>query len=108
MGRTVTELTPIVILNAYSRGIFPMAESRDDDEIFWLDPKIRGVMPLDGFHISRSLKKKLLREPYDIKINTDFTGVVEGCADRDETWINKCSRVAQMHPKLLWFIWCPG
>ena len=82
------ELTPLVILNAYSRGIFPMAESREDDEIFWLDPKRRGVIPLDQFHISRSLRKTLLREPYDIRVNTAFNEVVMGCAEREETWIN--------------------
>ncbi|MEP5758883.1 MAG: leucyl/phenylalanyl-tRNA--protein transferase [Litoreibacter sp.] len=81
-------LTPGLILNAYSRGIFPMAEGRDDPEIYWLDPKRRGVIPLDNFHMSRSLRKKIRREPYDIKVNTDFSGVLEGCADRDETWIN--------------------
>ena len=83
-----TDLTPLVLLNAYSRGIFPMAESRDSDEIFWLDPKQRGIIPLDGFHISRSLRRTLLREPYEIKVNTAFEQVVHGCADRDETWIN--------------------
>ena len=82
------ELTPSLILNAYSRGIFPMAESRDDDGLFWLDPERRGVIPLDGFHISRSLRKVILREPYQIKIDSDFVGVIEGCADRTETWIN--------------------
>lgn len=65
-----------------------MAERRDDDEIFWLDPKRRGIMPLDGFHISRRLRRTIRAEPYQITINTDFTGVVEGCADREETWIN--------------------
>jgi leucyl/phenylalanyl-tRNA--protein transferase len=82
------ELTPELILNAYAQGIFPMAESRDDDGLFWLDPQERGVMPLDGFHISRSLRKAILRAPYQIKVDTDFAGVIEGCADRDETWIN--------------------
>lgn len=82
------ELTPDLILNAYAQGIFPMAESRDDDELFWLDPTERGVMPLDGFHISRSLRKMILRQPYQVKIDTDFAGVIRGCADRDETWIN--------------------
>lgn len=65
-----------------------MAESREDDGLFWLDPEQRGVIPLDGFHISRSLKKTLLRERFEIKIDTDFVGVIEGCADRSETWIN--------------------
>ena len=81
-------LTPNLILNAYAQGIFPMAESREDDELFWLDPDVRGVIPLDGFHISRSLRKTILREPYQIKIDTDFAGVIKGCADREETWIN--------------------
>ncbi len=82
------ELTPALVLNAYARGIFPMAESRDDDGLFWLDPETRGIIPLDGFHISRSLRKDILRERYRVTINRDFAGVVEGCADRVETWIN--------------------
>lgn len=82
------ELTPELILSAYAQGIFPMAESRDDDGLFWLDPEMRGVIPLDGFHISRSLRKDILRERYQIKVDTDFAGVIAGCADRDETWIN--------------------
>ncbi|MEP3345311.1 MAG: leucyl/phenylalanyl-tRNA--protein transferase [Litoreibacter sp.] len=85
---TALELTPDLILNAYAQGIFPMAESRDDDSLFWLDPQLRGVMPLDQFHISKSLRKTIRREPYQIKIDTDFAGVIEGCADREETWIN--------------------
>ena len=82
------ELTPELILSAYAQGIFPMAESREEDELFWLDPEFRGVLPLEGFHISRSLRKTILREPFQIKIDTDFAGVIEGCADRAETWIN--------------------
>ncbi len=81
-------LTPELILTAYARGIFPMSESRDDQDLFWVDPDRRGVINLDDFHISRSLRKTILREPYDIRINTDFAGVVEGCANREETWIN--------------------
>lgn len=84
-----SDLTPTLVLNAYARGIFPMAESAEDDAIFWLDPDRRGVIPLDGFHISRSLRKTILRDPFDIRIDTDFPGVIEGCADRDETWINR-------------------
>ncbi|SFR51897.1 leucyl/phenylalanyl-tRNA--protein transferase [Litoreibacter janthinus] len=82
------ELTPALILSGYAQGIFPMAESRDDDRLFWLDPELRGIIPLDGFHISRSLRKTILREPYQIKVDSDFAGVIEGCADREETWIN--------------------
>jgi len=81
-------LTPDLILTAYARGIFPMSDSREDDDIFWVDPDHRGIIGLNDFHISRSLRKTILREPYDIRINTDFAGVVEGCANREETWIN--------------------
>lgn len=81
-------ITPDLLLHAYASGVFPMAESRDDPEIFWVDPQRRGIMPLDGFHISRSLARKLRQEPFQIRANTDFLGVVEGCADRPDTWIN--------------------
>ncbi len=81
-------LTPELLLHAYSIGIFPMAEHRDDPDIFWVDPKKRGVFPLDRFHISRSLARRMRRGGYEISINRDFTGVVDSCADRPETWIN--------------------
>ncbi|MEM9434970.1 MAG: leucyl/phenylalanyl-tRNA--protein transferase [Pseudomonadota bacterium] len=83
-----SSLTPSLVLSAYARGIFPMSESREDQEIFWVDPTLRGIIPLDGFHISRSLRKSLLRSSYDIRIDTAFMDVVSACADRDETWIN--------------------
>lgn len=81
-------LSPDLLLHAYSIGIFPMAEHRDDPEVFWVDPKLRGIIPLDGFHISRSLARRMRRMPFTISINRDFAGVVDGCADRAETWIN--------------------
>lgn len=81
-------LTPEILLRAYAIGIFPMAESRDGAEIHWVDPKRRGVFPLDGFHISRSLAKHILTAEYRISVNAAFAQVVEGCADRPETWIN--------------------
>lgn len=81
-------LTPEILLRGYSVGIFPMAEHRDDAEIFWVDPKRRGIIPLDGFHISRSLRRRLIRGGYRISINTAFAAVLDGCADRAETWIN--------------------
>ncbi|ALG90947.1 MULTISPECIES: leucyl/phenylalanyl-tRNA--protein transferase [Actibacterium] len=86
MGRQ--NLTPEVLLNAYAAGVFPMAESRDDPEVFWVDPRRRGIFPLDNFHISRSLRRRILKEEYSIRTNTDFAGVLCGCAERDETWIN--------------------
>lgn len=81
-------LTPDLLLRAYSVGIFPMSESREDDSVFWVDPQMRGIIPLGGFHISRSLARTIRRMPYSVHVNCDFTGTVAGCADRDETWIN--------------------
>ena len=81
-------LSPELLLHGYSIGIFPMAEHRDDAEIFWVDPKRRGIMPLDGFRISRSLARRMRRSDYRVSIDADFAGVVDGCADRAETWIN--------------------
>ncbi|MGZ2257412.1 leucyl/phenylalanyl-tRNA--protein transferase [Roseobacter sp. A03A-229] len=82
-------LTPDVLMQGYATGIFPMAEHRDDPEIFWVDPQRRGVMPLDGFHASRSLRRAMRNTPFHITIDQDFEGVVEGCADRIDTWINE-------------------
>lgn len=82
------EMTPQLLLAGYASGVFPMAESRDDSEIFWVDPHHRGIFPLDSFRISRSLARRLRRQDYSIRVNTDFEGVLAGCADRQETWIN--------------------
>jgi len=82
------EITPQLLLQAYAAGIFPMSEGRDDPNLFWVEPKRRGIIPLDGFHISRSLARKIRQNPFEIRINSDFAGVVAACADRDETWIN--------------------
>lgn len=92
-------LTPEILLHAYTQGIFPMAESRDDPEVFWVDPRRRGVLPLEGFHLSRSLSRRLRKPNYDVDINMDFLGVVDACADRDETWINEEIRAlyAELH-----------
>lgn len=84
----MSELTPELLLHGYSIGIFPMAEHRDDPEVFWVDPRRRGVMPLDGFHISRSLAKAMRKSDLDLRIDQDFDGVVAACADRADTWIN--------------------
>ena len=81
-------LDPETLLRAYAIGIFPMAESRDDPEIHWVDPRRRGVVPLDGFHISRSLNRRIRTCGWKVTVDRDFAGVVDGCADREETWIN--------------------
>ncbi|WP_282022112.1 leucyl/phenylalanyl-tRNA--protein transferase [Ruegeria faecimaris] len=82
-------LSPELLLHGYSIGIFPMAEHRDDPDLFWVDPKFRGIFPLDGFHISRSLARRIRNCGYTVSINRDFAGVVDGCADRTDTWINQ-------------------
>lgn len=82
-------LTPDLLLHGYSIGIFPMAENRGDSDIFWVDPRRRGILPLDRFHMSRSLRKTILRGGYSISVNTCFADVVDGCADRADTWINE-------------------
>jgi leucyl/phenylalanyl-tRNA--protein transferase len=81
-------LTPDLLLHGYSIGIFPMAEARDDPDIFWVDPRRRGVIPLEGFRISRSLARAIRSDRMSVSVNRDFAGVVDGCAERDETWIN--------------------
>ncbi|MDT8853679.1 leucyl/phenylalanyl-tRNA--protein transferase [Paracoccaceae bacterium Fryx2] len=82
------DLTPDILLRAYAAGIFPMAENRESPRIHWVDPRRRGVLPLDGFHISRSLAHRIRTWRYRVEINTDFTAVLHGCADRPDTWIN--------------------
>ena len=82
------QLTPELLLSAYASGIFPMAEGRDSTEVFWVDPRHRGILPLDGFHVSRTLSKRLRKGDYRIALSTDLDAVLDGCADRDETWIN--------------------
>ncbi|MCT4373394.1 leucyl/phenylalanyl-tRNA--protein transferase [Yangia mangrovi] len=81
-------LSPELLLQAYRAGIFPMAEHRDDPELFWVDPRRRGVIPINGFRISRSLARRLRREDYEVTFDRDFDGVIDACADRRETWIN--------------------
>jgi leucyl/phenylalanyl-tRNA--protein transferase len=81
-------LTPTLLLRAYAAGVFPMAESSGSDAVFWVDPRKRGILPLNGFHLSRSLRKRLLRDDYVVRIDRAFEAVIEGCAARPETWIN--------------------
>ncbi|WP_294614853.1 leucyl/phenylalanyl-tRNA--protein transferase [uncultured Roseovarius sp.] len=81
-------LSPAILLKAYAAGVFPMSEHRDDPEIFWVDPHLRGVLPLDGFHISRSLARAMRRGGYRATLDRDFEAVLRGCADRPDTWIN--------------------
>jgi leucyl/phenylalanyl-tRNA--protein transferase len=86
--RGASALTAEDLLRAYAAGIFPMAESRDDPAVHWVDPLRRGVFPLNGFVVSRSLARAIRRDDYDVTVDSDFAGVVDACADRPETWIN--------------------
>jgi leucyl/phenylalanyl-tRNA--protein transferase len=83
---------PRELLDCYRRGVFPMADARDDPQLFLVDPDLRGVLPLDRFHLSRSLRKSVRRDVFEIRINTCFSRVMELCAevapDRPNTWIN--------------------
>jgi leucyl/phenylalanyl-tRNA--protein transferase len=85
-------LTPEILLRAYRVGIFPMAESADDPELFWVDPKRRGIIPLDGFHLSRRLRRVVRQERFEVRVDSDFAGTLAACAEatdkRPNTWIN--------------------
>ena len=86
------EITPEVLLRAYACGIFPMAESADDPTLFWVEPEMRGVIPLDGFRISSRLARTVRSDAFTVTVNTAFKAVISGCASpqrgRDDTWIN--------------------
>ena len=92
MARRRFEITPELLLRAYTAGLFPMAETRAADRLFWLDPERRGVLPLDGFHLPRRLLRTVLSGPYRVSVDTDFPAVIAACArpapGREETWIN--------------------
>jgi leucyl/phenylalanyl-tRNA---protein transferase len=86
------QLSPELLLRAYAVGIFPMAESRSAQEIHWIDPDRRGILPLDGMHVPRRLKRRLRRDDFEVSCDTAFGQVIRACAlpspGRRETWIN--------------------
>lgn len=81
-------LDPDLLLRAYSIGIFPMADSREASEVFWVEPRQRAILPLNRFHLSRSLRKTLRADVFTVTRDTAFAAVVRSCAERPETWIN--------------------
>ena len=85
-------LTPEILLQAYAAGVFPMAESTDDPELFWVDPRRRGILPLDAFHVPRRLRRVVRRQIFEIRCDSAFEDVIRGCAEASEkrpnTWIN--------------------
>ena len=93
-----SNLTPEQLLKGYAIGVFPMANSAQDDEVYWVEPEMRGIIPIDGFHTSRSLKRALDKADYEITFNTQFESVVRACANRKETWIN--TTIFELYQKL--------
>ena len=92
MSRRSVEVTADLVLRAYRHGLFPMAEGRAGEKLFWLDPAMRGVLPLDGFHLSRRLLRTVLSDTFTVTADRNFAGTISGCAtpvsDRNDTWIN--------------------
>ncbi|SIR06544.1 MULTISPECIES: leucyl/phenylalanyl-tRNA--protein transferase [unclassified Bosea (in: a-proteobacteria)] len=95
-------ITPEIMLRAYAAGIFPMAETADDPNLFWVEPELRGTMPLDGFHLASRLARTVRSDRFEIRVDSDFAGVIAACAeerpDRPETWIN--SRIREIFGEL--------
>jgi leucyl/phenylalanyl-tRNA--protein transferase len=95
-------ITPQILLKAYAAGIFPMAESAEDNALYWIEPEQRGTIPLDGLVISRSLRKRVKRQEFEIRIDTAFPEVIAGCAarypGRGSTWIN--GRIRSLYGQL--------
>jgi len=84
----MSRLDPRLLLQGYAAGIFPMADSREASELFWVEPRSRAIIPLDAFHQSRSLRKKIRSGRFAVTVDRDFGAVIGACADREETWIN--------------------
>src|SRR3954451_5748423 len=84
----MSHLDPRLLLQGYATGIFPMADSRDAADLFWVEPRNRAILPLDRFHLSRSLKRTLRSGRFQLAHDRDFAAVITACADREETWIN--------------------
>ncbi|HEY0219585.1 MAG TPA: leucyl/phenylalanyl-tRNA--protein transferase [Afipia sp.] len=97
-----SEITPEVLLRAYACGIFPMAESADDPTLFWVEPELRGVIPLDGFRVSSRLARTVRSGTFHVTVNTAFARTVDGCAapqeGREDTWINR--RIRELYTAL--------
>ena len=84
----MSRLDPRLLLQGYAAGIFPMADSREASELFWVEPRSRAIIPLDKFHLSRSLRRTLRSGHFSVTMDRDFPAVIAACADREETWIN--------------------
>lgn len=98
----MSTITPQILLRAYAAGIFPMAESAEDNALYWVEPEERGIIPLRGLKVSYSLRKSVRKRLFDVRIDTDFAGVIAECAaktaDRKSTWIN--NRIRSLYLQL--------
>ena len=96
------DLTPDMLLRAYSIGVFPMAEDRDDPELVWVDPRMRGIISMQNFHMPKRLRRTIRSGQFNVTFNRDFSGVIEGCAEatdgRPRTWIN--DRIVDLYTSL--------
>ena len=96
------DLTPDMLLRAYSIGVFPMAEDRDDPELVWVDPRMRGIIPMNKFHVPRRLRRTVRNDIFEVTFDRDFADVIESCAEategRPRTWIN--SRIVDLYTSL--------
>jgi leucyl/phenylalanyl-tRNA--protein transferase len=96
------DITPEILLKAYAAGIFPMAEDADDPSLFWVEPRERGIIPLDQFHISKRLARTVRSDYFEVKVDQDFDAVISGCAapgvDREKTWIS--GRIRDLYGEL--------
>ncbi|MBB3019445.1 leucyl/phenylalanyl-tRNA--protein transferase [Microvirga lupini] len=96
------EITPDILLKAYAAGIFPMAEDADDPSLFWVEPRERGIIPLDGFHIAKRLARTVRSDFFEVHVDRDFGAVIAGCAapatDREKTWISR--RIRELYGEL--------
>lgn len=96
------EITPEVLLKAYACGIFPMAESAEDPALYWIEPEMRGIIPLEGFHVPSRLARTVRSDHFTVAVDRDFDGVIDGCAEpklgRARTWIN--ARIRALYRKL--------
>ncbi|MGQ4272803.1 leucyl/phenylalanyl-tRNA--protein transferase [Terrihabitans sp. B22-R8] len=99
---TIVEITPEVLLNAYACGIFPMSEGAEDPGLFWVEPDLRGVIPLNSLRISSRLARTIRSDSFEIRVDHDFEAVLDGCAapsdGRETTWINR--RIREMYREL--------
>jgi leucyl/phenylalanyl-tRNA--protein transferase len=81
-------IDPDMLLRAYSIGVFPMSDGRETHEVFWVEPRRRAIIPIDGFRVSRSLRKTLRAGAFEVTADRAFSDVIRLCAEREETWIN--------------------